>query len=442
MNVIGFVILGVLLASVLLAPRRWALVGMFGGILYLTQGQSIDVLGLNLYPMRVLTLAGFVRVLARGEWSPSMLNDIDKVLLLTYGYRTIVFILNSNGSAIYAIGWIVDAALSYLSFRGLLASFDDLAWFLRALAVLLVPYVAILFVESSTGDNLFAIVGGINEHLYRAGWPRCIGSFRHAILLGTFGASFLPLFIPIALIRKSRLWGILGTFLCLAIVFFSNSGGPLTCAMVAVLGWSLWFVRTKMAAVRISIVASLVALALAMKAPIWYLPAKISNITGGTGWHRSYLLDIAFQHIDNWWLAGMSVLETKDWFPYTIGGVADVINYYLDFGIAAGLVAMGLFCFLLVLSFSRLGRALRAIRFRTPVARREEFFLWGLGVVLTIHVINWFATTYFDQYYVVFFMQLAALSTLSHRCIRTRVTSVGQTRSARRQTPTSTGKLG
>lgn len=419
MNAIGLGILSFLLGLVLFAPRRWALVGMFGGIIYLTRGQSIDVFTLSLYPMRVLTLAGFLRVLVRGEWSPSMLNDIDKALLLAYGYRTAVYILNSNGSAIYATGWIVDVTVTYFAFRGLIASFDDLAWFLRVLAMLLVPYVAILYVEFSTSENLFAIVGGQTEHDYRGGLPRCFGSFMHNILLGTFGASFLPLFFAVTLISKSRRWGILGMSLCFAIVFFSNSGGALTCAALAMIGWLFWFLRRKMLAVRISIVAVLILLAAVIKAPIWYLPAKLSAITGGGGWHRSYLMDIAFRELDKWWLAGMSILETKHWFPYlVVSGGADMTNYYLDFGVAAGIVAIGLFCFLLVLAYSRLGRALRVMRSSRPVPRHEELLLWGLGVVLTIHVVNWFSVTYFDQVYAVFLMQLAALSTLSHQSSR------------------------
>lgn len=423
MNVIGWVTLGLLLALVCFASARWALVGLIGGVLYMTLGQSISLLGLNIYPMRVLTLAAFVRVLTRGEWSFSMLNGIDKALLLAYGYRTIIFIMSSNGSAINAIGLMVDVTLSYFAFRGLLGSFEDLVWFLRALAALLLPYVALLYIESSTGGNPFTIIGGIAEHDFRSGRPRCIGSFGHASILGTFGASFLPLYIALYLTGKRRLLGMLGILLCLEIVRFSNSGGPLTCAMLAVLGWLFWFLRTKMSTVRASIIGMLILLALTMKAPLWFLPAKISDLTGGDGWHRSYLMDIAFRHFHQWWLTGMSVLETKSWFPYmVVTGGADLINYYLDFGIAAGVAATGLLCFLLVRAFSYLGRALEAIRSGTPVCYETEFLLWALGVVVLIHVFNWFGLVYFDQYYAVFFMQLATLSTLSHRCIEARAT--------------------
>lgn len=416
MNAIGLATLSLLLVLVAFAPARWALLGVFGGVLYMTLGQVIPFLGLNVYPTRVLTLAAFVRVLMRGEWSLSMLNGIDKSLLLAFGYQTAVFILNENGSAINMIGQMVDVMLAYFACRGLLRSFDDLVWFLCALAILLLPYVALLYVESSTGNNLFTTVGGVGEHDFRNGRPRCIGSFAHAAILGTFGASFIPLFIALSLRGTSRFFGILGLSLCIAIVLFSNSGGPVTLAIVAVIGWLFWFLRTKMSAVRTAVVAILVILGFTMQAPLWYLPAKISDITGGDGWHRSYLMDIAFYHFDQWWLAGMSVLETKDWFPYiVVTGGADIINYYLGFGIAAGVTAIGLLCFLLVRAFSRLGRALAAIRLQGSAYSEGEMLLWALGVVLTVHVFNWFGMVYFDQYYVVFFMQLAALSTLSHK---------------------------
>lgn len=423
MNAIGFAELGVLLFLVVVAPARWALLGVFGGVLYMTLGQVIDVSGLAIYPTRALTLAAFVRVFVRGEWSLSMRNDIDNILLLVFGYQTVVFILNGNGSAINMIGQMVDVTLAYFSCRGLLRSFDDLVWLLRALVVLLVPYVAMLYIESSTSSNPFSYVGGIVDHDFRNGRPRCLGSFGHASILGTFGASFIPLFSALLLRGTSRILGALGLSLCLMIVFFANSGGPMTCAIVAVIGWLFWALRNRMSAVRRSIVVVLITLALVMKAPIWYLPAKISDVTGGDGWHRSYLMDVAFRHFDQWWLAGMSVLETKDWFPYTVvTGGADIINYYLGFGIAAGIGAIGLFCFLLIRAFSRLGVALAVVRLHDAAHPSTEPLLWGLGVLLVVHVFNWFGMVYFDQYYVVFFVQLATLSTLSYRCIEARTT--------------------
>jgi hypothetical protein len=39
-----------------------------------------------------------------------------------------------------------------------------------------------------------------------------------------------------------------------------------------------------------------------------------------------------------------------------------------------------------------------------------------LGVTLTVHIVNWFGTTYFDQTYVEWLLQLAAISGISQTC--------------------------
>ena len=435
MSPVGATTLSILLCLVLFAPPRWALLGIFGGVLYMTLGQAIVLLGFNIYPTRLLTLAALVRVLMRGEFSVSMLTGIDRLLLLTFGYQTVVFLLNDNGSAINITGQFIDVMLAYFSCRGLLRSFEDLTWFLHALVILLLPYVALLYVEASTGTNPFASIGGVSSHDVRGGFPRCIGSFGHAAILGTFGASFLPLYIALLIQRKNLTSALLGICICLAIVVFSNSGGPLACAALALIGMLFWPLRRNMPTVRAWIAAAFLMIVILMEAPVWYLPAKISDFSGGDGWHRSYLMEVAFSHIDQWWLAGMSVLATRDWFPYTVvTGGADIINYYLGFGISAGVAAIGLFCSLLVRAFSLVGTALGTVRLHGREDRRAEILLWALGVVLTVHTFNWFGMVYFDQYYVAFFMQFAALATLASKSIDQKADPVGEYVPARRAT--------
>jgi hypothetical protein len=415
MNAIGLSILVVLIVVVLLAPRRWAMLGMIAGVLYLTQGQAIEVLGLHLFAMRFLEMAGFARVMMRREYSLSKLNGIDRAFILLYSYTTVVFLLRSTEGQAYQVGLAVDAMLCYFTFRGLIESIEDFRWFLFAFLVLLGPYLVLVSVESSTGHNPFAFMGGIPEHIIREGRPRCIGSFRHPDLMGTLGATFLPLYLGLAFANAKRAFALLGVGLCLGIVFFSNSGGPASAAAAGLVGWLFWYMRTKMVWVRRAIVGSIILLALVMKAPVWYLLAKVSSLTGGDGWHRSYLLDVAFRNLDKWWQAGMSTIETQDWFPYSLAlnGEADITNQFLSFGVAAGLVAIALLIFVLIRAYRSIGIALTATRSGALEPGETEFMLWGLGVMLSVHVVNWFGISYFDQIYVVWFMQLAAISVLS-----------------------------
>ena len=419
MNAVGALILVSVILTVFFTSRRIALLGMMAGVLYLTQGQQITVLGFNLYATRFIELAGFIRVVSKKEFKFRRLNGIDLSLIFLYGFTTIIFLLRSKESQAYQIGVAVDAFLCYFTFRGLITGIDDFRWFLRAFLRLLAPYVVLILFESFTRKNPFAFMGGLEYGDWlREGRLRCQGSFRHASLLGTLGASFLPLYIGLGFSKVDRGRAIFGIVLCMLIVWASNSGGPLNCAAIALVGWALWAVRSKMQLVRRGAIAAIAALAVTMKAPIWYLPAKASALTGGDGWHRSYLMDMAFQNFDKWGLAGMPIQDTWNWFPYGIAvtGGADITNQFLSFGLDSGLLGISLFILLLVVGFVKLGKALRSVR-AYDVSRASEPLLWGLGVMLTAHIFNWLGITYFDQTYVIWFMQLAAISSLTEQCI-------------------------
>lgn len=434
MNAIGYGTLAILLTLVLGGSRRWAMVGLLGGVLYMTLGQWLNVAGLNLYPMRVLMLAAMMRTLIRKEWTPSSMNELDWAMLVTFGYRTAVFLLHGNGAPTIGIGVATDVLLSYFAARGLLTSLKDLTWMLKALAILLLPYVALLYVESKTGVNPFTLIGGIADHAWRGDRPRCLGGFGHASLMGTFAAGFLPLYFALSFSPVTRGWGLLGGSLCLAIVYFANSGGPITGAMLAVAGWGLWLVRRRMALVRSGILIALIGVGATMNAPLWYLPAKMSFLTGGDGWHRSYLMDVAFRDFARWSMAGMPELETKAWFPYHVAsGGADLINYYLDFGIAAGVVCSMMFIYVLYLAFRLLGRGMNAARARGRAFRAEEMMLWALGVMLVAHVFNWFGMVYFDQNINVFYTLFAAISTLGTAATRVSATTSSRQAAALRK---------
>lgn len=415
MNAIASSILVLLIFVVVLAPRRWALLGMIAGVLYLTEGASISLFGINMFAIRFLEIAGFVRVMVRREFSFSNLNKIDHILIIFYSYLTILYLLRSNERIAYQVGLAVDALLCYFTFRGLVAELDDFRWFLRALALLLVPFVGLVIVEMVTHQNQFGMVGQSVEATFRNDRLRCLGSFRHPISLGTLGASLLPLYIGVSFDTSKRALTYVGIGLCMGLVYLSNSGGPVSAVAFGLVGWLGWFMREKMFLVRRGVVVLLILFAVFMKAPIWYLPAKVSDLTGGGGWHRSYLLQVAFEKINLWWLAGMDIKGTKDWMPYVLASsdTVDVTNQYLSFGLTAGIGAIGLFILLLTRSFQAIGRVLNIVRSSYLKASEIEYMFWGLGVMLVAHVVNWFGVCYFDQLYVVWFMQLAQISSLS-----------------------------
>lgn len=44
----------------------------------------------------------------------------------------------------------------------------------------------------------------------------------------------------------------------------------------------------------------------------------------------------------------------------------------------------------------------------------REALLFGFGVVVAVHVVNWFAISYFDQSYAVWYFQLACIIGICH----------------------------
>lgn len=415
MNPLAIAILLVLFGAVLALPGRWALVALASGALFLTQASGVEVAGFSIFPTRLLAYAAFARVLARGELSLVRLTKVDWMLILLYSFTTTVLVFRADESVFLHTAKLLDALCGYFALRGLIKGADDLRWFLGVLAFLLVPYVCLLTIERLTLHNPFALLGG-REGWLRDGKIRCFGSFRHPSLLGSLGATFFPLFVALAFDRQQRNRALLGATLCVAVVLFSNSGGPISAWLFGIAGWLLWAMRQNMQLFRRILLGTFVLLAMIMKAPVWYLIAKGSNITGGNGWHRAYLIDVAMRNLDEWWLIGMPVKETASWMAYTLGttGGTDITNQFLVFGISCGALGIILLIWLVTRSYKLLGRALAgARRIGSVSARSDEFVLWGLGVMLAVHVVNWLGISYFDQFELLWLLQLAAIVSVS-----------------------------
>jgi hypothetical protein len=420
MNTLGASILIFLTLVVVCGSPRWALTAAAAGILYLTQSQQVSVAGFNLYALRIIELAAFVRVIVRRELYQLRLNEIDRIFIVFNCYTTGVFLLRSHEDYAFEIGRAVDAFLSYFAFRALLRDADTLKWFLGSLAILLVPFALLVVDEGLTSQNPFAAIGGVElvragDLWFREGRLRATGSFGHPSLMGTLGGTLLPVYVGAWFAGASRWTASVGIVASLVIVWASNSGGPATCVVVAVAGLMLWPFREQMQWVRRSLAIAILGLALVMKAPIWYLPAKISDLTGGDGYHRSALLDAAIHHLNQWWFVGMRALDTSNWLPYTNTntGAVDMTNQFLLFGITAGLPSMILLIVLLVRVYKQIGRVLIAARSSGAVSPGLEALAWGLGVMIVVHISNWFGISYWDQSNVLWFLQLAMVSSVT-----------------------------
>ena len=161
--------------------------------------------------------------------------------------------------------------------------------------------------------------------------------------------------------------------------------------------------------IRWSGVLMILALAMVMNAPVYYLLDRI-DITGhSTGWHRAALIQGAISHVSDWWLAGTDY--TRDWTPEAgfDENNTDITNYYIRMAVWGGLPMMLLFIGSLVTAFKMVSKALRAKR---DAPFQEQFLLWTLGCILFGHVTAMLSVSYFDQSVFFLYFVLAAISTL------------------------------
>ena len=267
-----------------------------------------------------------------------------------------------------------------------------------------------MLVEKSSGLNPFASLGGVPVMSeVRRGVIRCQGPFGHSILAGTFGASLIPMFVSLlASDRRNRALGLIGLVASGLITVASGSSGPVIAGMAGGLAIAMWPLRNHMRAIRWGFLGVLVILQMVMKAPVWFLMARVSVFDASTGFHRAILLDGAINHISGWWLLGTK--STLDWADPD-QGLFDVTNQYLIEAADGGLLTMILFIAIIAFCFQGVGRSVRNAALTEP--RRTQFCIWAIGAALFAHTVNYMSVSYFDQNIVNWYLLLAMIGTLT-----------------------------
>jgi hypothetical protein len=273
--------------------------------------------------------------------------------------------------------------------------------------IVLIPIAIEMIAESISGRNTFSYFGGVPEQCeIRDGKIRAQGPFAHSILAGTVGA----LSWPLALMswKRNRKLAIFGLLTSAAIVFASKSSGPIMTTLIALGGILLWRFRTYLRIIRWGGVLTIFLLALVMKAPVYYLIARIDLTGSSTGWHRAALIEAAITHLDEWWLAGTDY--TRHWMPTGVAWSAnhtDITNHYLKMGVIGGLPLMLSFIAILCIAFKFVGKTLVPYSGASDAAR---FRMWLFGSILFAHSVTWLSVSYFDQSIIFVYFVLAAIA--------------------------------
>jgi hypothetical protein len=406
MTPFGFLITLILALLVLSQSRCVAAVGVIAAVCSITQAQVLNV-GFHFTAIRLVLLAGLIRIVARGEARQFRMNRVDRAVIACAFALMIIPTLRVGTveEMVYRLGLLYDVLLSYFVFRCLVSDERDVRLVLQSLPFVIVPFSLLIAFESFTDRNLFAVLGGVTDISWtRAEHVRSQGPFRNPIIAGAFGATFAMLFASVLFSGKRSRSALVGLGASTLIVICSRSSGPFLGLILGLLALVCWHFRRHTREIRWGIVATLVGLQLVMKVPVWFLMDRISDLVGGGGYHRAYLIDQAVRYFNTWWLAGTS--DTGYWFPYQLAdGTGDITNLFVASGVDAGLLGVILSIVVVVSCFQRLGAAMKANR-----ERGTQRMLWGIGSTLVCNIGILFSTTYMDQMQVIWYFLLACVA--------------------------------
>lgn len=400
---------------IFVVPRRYVIVPFVMTCFFLTQGQRVNLLGYDFTMLRFIILFGWVRLLLWRELVPIRVNAVDAVIL-SWAVTLVVMhtlMMRDAAALVNRLGYAYDALGFYFLFRFLIRDIRDFEKAVVVMAALIIPLAMAFLIEYFTGRNLFSVLGGVPEMtLRREGSLRCQGPFSHPILAGTVGATSIPLLMSLWFTEgRRKVLSALAVTAAVTIIFTSASSGPLMAAIYGVAAMMLWPLHRYMRYLRWGVLFLLVILHMVMKAPVWYLIARLSSLVGGTGWHRSELIDQAIQHVGEWWLWGTRY--TAHWGLNTLPfdpDMVDITNQYILEGVRGGALQLILFVLIIALCFRSVGRALRRSEGQ-PFA--VKIILWSMGVALFTHAVSFISVSYFDQLIMLWYLLLASIASVT-----------------------------
>ncbi|MHA3774163.1 hypothetical protein ACXR0O_21755 [Verrucomicrobiota bacterium sgz303538] len=417
-NVFALIVLAIVSLVVLFAQPRNAVVGLLFTALFIPLGQQFVIEGLHFRFFRVLILVALLRVAFQRRGQRFRWTGIDGLIIALALVRLVCGLLRGARPEMFGVAY--DLLGTYFIFRLLIGDTRDVVWQLWGLAAASVVMATCMSFELFTSQNLFFVFGGVPEFTYvRDGRFRCQGPFRHPILAGTFAATLFPLLVGVwQSERRKRIVVVFGMASCVVATYIAASSGAVLSLMTAMVGLTMWRVRKRMVLIRWLVLLGSVELALLMHAPIWYLIARVSSVAGGTGYHRSYLIDQAVEHIEEWWLIGSSYTAHWAQNPYTIlqndPDNMDITNHYIHQGLQGGLLGLSIFIGIVICCFSRVGRTLR-LRNLDGISSR---LIWAIGVGFTAHCAAFISVSYFDQILVFWIWLVAVIAGLPVKSAR------------------------
>jgi hypothetical protein len=403
------VISGILMLTL---PKKYVPIPFFLAACYITLGQTIKVGPFNFTVIRILVIFSIARAIFRGEireYVPVFLDKLQWVLTI-FLIITGTF-LEGFAGLVNRLGLAWDMLGVYFTIRLFVSNEEEIVGMLKAIGIIMVPIAIFMVIEKYTGRNIFSFFGGVAEFSFiRDGKLRCQGAFQHPILAGTAGAISVLQVMYFFGIKKNYILAYIILAAGLLIIYTSNSSGPIMTLGFGFIAMSFWPLRMHMKKVKWVLLGFLIIVQLSMKAPIWWLMARIDLTGSSTGWFRAQLISSAFEHFNEWWLIGTTY--TRHWMPTGVSWSerhTDIVNNYLEYGVIGGVSTMLLFIATIGVGFRYIGNYLLMHRDGNV---SSQVLAWVFGAILFAHSMTFLSVHYFDQTKVFFYSLLGMIGTL------------------------------
>jgi hypothetical protein len=406
-----------LLAAILIfaLPRRYVIFPFLLAIFLIPRGDVLVLGGFHLPPARLMATLGWMKVLiTKSGRTPgsSGWNSIDQAVIWGgIGSACSFCLLWMQGSAIFnQVGVLWGSLGVYIVLRALIQDEEDVYRVLKVLLIVAVVNAIGMIYEQTRQQNLFGVyLGGVSiSPALRDGQIRSQGAFGHAILAGTFASTLLPAAVLLFRNTKAKVMALAGGVASAVMVYTCASSTPVMAAFSGILGIGLWPIRRNMRQVRWGIVCFLVVAQIFMKAPVWFLIARMDVIGASSGYHRAELVDVFTRHFFDWWLVGTKDSGKWGWEMF------DASNQYVSRGESGGLIGLWFFIAAISRSFGLLGKARRSAD-----NRKKEWLVWCIGAMVFAHLVGFFGISYWDQTEIAWFATLAAASAAATAVFRT-----------------------
>jgi len=388
-------------------PRRLFVIPVVVIAMFVTSAQRIAIGPLDFTLMRLLLVGGIVRAVLRKDAQGMKWNSMDSFLIAyaIVGAITYIALWQNSAAVVHQLGRLYNILLVYFLIRLYVVTEEQIVVLLRALAWICVLSAVFMMIEQVFHYNLFSVFGGVRPNVWiREGRLRAQGSFSHAIMAGTFGAAFVPLFWGLWSMggvanRRHAAWGAAGA---VTMTMASASSGPVLTLMASTFAIAMWRYRRYTVLMKRLAVAMIVALHLVMQAPVWHLIARIDIVGGSTGYHRYRLIDAAINRFSEWALVGVRGTRHWGWLMH------DVTNQFIAVAVDGGLFSLILFILLI-----RAGFKIVATCKAFSISHEAQARLWwAWGATLFAHCVSFIGVSYFGQMTHLWYLTLAIIASL------------------------------